>query len=89
MNFTPLARPYFSHIVARRSRWTTPGGAAQVQRRLMASLLKQGAKTRYGACYGFAHFRSYDDFGSHVPVIEYEDIRHEAGRMVAGEKDIL
>ena len=89
MNFTPLARPYFSHIVARRSRWTTPGAAEHVQGLLLASLFKQGAKTRYGARYGFAHFRSYDDFASHVPVIEYEDIRHEAGRMVAGEKDIL
>ena len=89
MNFTPLARPYFSHIVARRTRWSNPAGADAVQRDVLASLMLKGARTRYGARYGMPHMRTYEDFASRVPLIQYEDIRPEAQRMVDGDRDIL
>ena len=89
IDFTPIARLFFRHTHTSRARWAVPSGAESTQRRLLAALLDKGAKTRYGAKYGFAHFSCYEDFARRVPVIEYEDIRSEAERMVFGERDIL
>lgn len=89
IDFTPIARLFFRHTHTSRARWAVPSGAESTQRRLLAALLGKGAKTRYGAKYGFAHFSCYEDFARRVPVIEYEDIRSEAERMVFGERDIL
>lgn len=76
-------------MVARRTRWSNPSGAEAVQRDVLASLMLKGARTRYGARYGMPHMRTYEDFASRVPLIQYEDIRPEAQRMVDGDRDIL
>ncbi len=89
MDFTPLARPYFRHLLGRRARWSNPSGAEAVQRGVLGELLHRGASTRYGMRYGMGHMRTYEDFAARVPLTEYEDIRAEAERMVAGERDIL
>lgn len=89
MNFTPIARPYFHHLVVRRARWSNPTGVEIVQRKLLESLICKGAHTRYGARYGMPHMRSYEDFAARIPLIQYEDIRTEAQRMIAGDRNIL
>lgn len=60
-----------------------------MQRNILAGLMAKGAATRYGARYGLGHMRSYEDFAARVPLADYEDIRGEAERMVAGERNIL
>ena len=76
-------------MVARRARWSNPAGVEAVQRKLLDALMHKGARTRYGARYGMGHMRTYEDFASRVPLTEYEDIRQEAQRMVASDRDIL
>lgn len=76
-------------MVARRARWSNPAGVEAVQRKLLDALMRKGARTRYGARYGMGHMRTYEDFASRVPLTDYEDIRQEAQRMVAGDRDIL
>ena len=89
INFTPAARIYFRRLIAGRRRWCTPEGIEAVQRRVLAGLLSQGAKTQWGSRYGFAYMQGYEDFARRVPIIDYEDIRPDAERMVAGGRDIL
>lgn len=68
-------------------RWSADIEATQ--RRVLASLVRQGADTLWGTSHGFGSIRSYDDFRSRVPVTPYPDIRPLVMRMIAGERDIL
>lgn len=89
LDFTPLLRPYFAHIVAQRAKWSTPAGLESVQRALLQKLLHRAADTVQGLQYDYGKLRSYNDYASAVPVSEYEDIRPLVERMLAGEADIL
>lgn len=66
-----------------------------VQRSQLRSLLRMAAGTEVGRHYGFAEMAALPDreleqaYSAAVPVVEYEDIRAAAERMVRGEADVL
>lgn len=87
IDFTPIARPFFApRIKAARQMAVSP---QEMQERQLGRLLSCGRSTLVGQRYGLSAVRSYDDFRRSVPVVGYEDIRHDVMRMVNGEADIL
>ena len=64
-------------------------GQEKVQLRTLADLLHAARNTDIGKRLGFKDIHSYADFAKVVPVVEYEDIRSDVMRMVAGERDVL
>ena len=87
MNFTPVARPYFSYIDKRMR--CASADAEKSQKRLLADLLSHSRTTEIGRKAGFDTIKSYRDFTERLPIVTYEDIRHDVMRMVNGERDIL
>ena len=91
MNYTPLARLIFNPIARRTRKWTTDEEA--IQRSQLRKLLRMARSTEIGRRYGFGDFcdspDAYDRFAEQVPMVEYEDIRQDVMRMIAGEKDVL
>ncbi len=90
IDFTNIARMRYARR-ARQLREMSASTAATeaVQRRVLDFLLSQGRLTRYGAEHGFDAISGYDDFRRRVPIVQYEDIRPLAMRMVEGERDVL
>lgn len=89
LNPTPLFRPWFGRLVRQRQHSADPAGVRAVQSRVLAALLRRAASTEIGRRYDFAHIGDYSFYASTVPVNEYEDIRPDTLRMVAGERDVL
>ena len=89
LNFTPLVRPYFLGRAFRTEGWVNRAGQEKVQLRTLADLLHAARNTDIGKRLGFKDIHSYADFAKVVPVVEYEDIRSDVMRMVAGERDVL
>lgn len=89
LNFTNIARRMLAPTVRAASAWADPAGMERTQRRVLAQLLRRAARTAAGSRLGFSYLKSYENFAERVPLVEYEDIRPEVMRMVAGEKDIL
>lgn len=87
MDLTPLVRWKFVKQAERIDRWSAEG--EDIQRSLLRSLLHSARQTAIGKRYDFASIGGYDEFARRVPVVEYEDIRHDVMRMVNGERDVL
>ena len=87
LNFTPLARPFFSHRASIVKHDAVH--ARQAQEKTLAWLLKKAAKTAYGQRYGFDKITSPNKYRQRVPLVTYPDIREDVMRMVNGERDIL
>lgn len=88
MNITPLLRPYFNRRIVASRKWMCDS-PEQVQRHLLESLLRRAAHTAWGEAHGFEHVDGYESFRDTQPLVEYEDIRPFAMRMVEGERDVL
>lgn len=58
------------------------------QQEVLRRKIAQFAATEYGRRHGFATIRSYEDF-RRLPIIEYEDVRTEVERAMAGEWNAL
>ena len=56
---------------------------------LLMQMLEDNKDTEYGRKYGFADIHSVEEYQKKVPVIVYEDIKEEIGRMEQGERNIL
>lgn len=89
LNATPIARLIFRRAVAARQAWADIAGLEDIQRRLLRRLLDKAAHTAYGRRYGFGKLCRYEDYASAVPEIEYENIREDVNRMLAGEENVL
>lgn len=91
MNLTSAIRPGFERLARRTDSWAS--STEDVQRRVLASLLRRGASTAYGRAQGFGDIarspRQSERFAQTVPTVAYEDIRPLVMRMVRGEKDVL
>ncbi|MDE6867450.1 MAG: GH3 auxin-responsive promoter family protein [Muribaculaceae bacterium] len=91
MNFTPLARLFFTRISRRTDCWATDEPVIQTGQ--LISLLRRGADTEIGKRYGFREMAECDDpygeFRKRVPMVDYEDIRADVMRMIEGEEDVL
>ncbi len=63
--------------------------AAELQRRVLKSLIHRARHTEYGVMHHFDAIDSYADFAEQVPVNGYDDLKEQIDRMRHGEADIL
>ncbi len=89
LNLTPALRPFFMARVRASLLWADPDGMERTQKAVLRQLLRRAATTETGRRYGFTALDTYGKYASAVPVTEYEDIRGDVMRMIAGESDIL
>lgn len=93
IDFTGLVRRRFIRQARRMDSWA--GGARTLQLSQLRTLLKAAAHTEVGRARGFSALAALPDgelvqaYRQQVPLVEYEDIRHYADRMVQGERDVL
>ena len=87
MSITRLARPFFQHRLKAIARYATD--AEEIQRKVLARLLREAAQTAYGRDHGFGEIRSYEEFSHAVPVNTYEELKGFIDRMRHGERDVL
>ena len=84
---TQLSRPFFHHRQRQIARYADE--AEQIQREVLARLVKQAAGTVFGRNHDFAGIHSYEDFALRVPVGDYESHKEDIDRMRHGAPDIL
>lgn len=82
-----MARPFFLHRLKAIARYATD--AEEIQRKVLARLLREAAQTAYGRDHGFGEIRSYEEFSRTVPVNTYEELKGFIDRMRHGERDVL
>lgn len=82
-----MARPFFLHRLKAIARYATD--AEEIQRKVLARLLREAAQTAYGRDHGFGEIRSYEEFSRTVPVNTYEELKSFIDRMRHGERDVL
>jgi phenylacetate-coenzyme A ligase PaaK-like adenylate-forming protein len=63
--------------------------AVALQAKTFAYLVTKAENTSFGRTHGFADIKSYEDFKKHVPVYDYEDLRHYIDRIANGEENVL
>ena len=84
---TQLSRPFFLHRQRQIARYAAE--AEQIQREVLARLVRQAADTVFGRDHGFAGIQSYEDFAARVPVGDYETHKELIDRMRHGAPEIL
>ena len=87
MNLTPLVRTFFARRVAAIDSYADR--AEQLQRTVLARLVRSAARTAWGERHGYDRLRSYEDFAARVPLTDYEALKGDIDRMRHGERDIL
>lgn len=87
IDFTRFSRPYFEKVYS--DELHAGENPERGQRRLLASLVRSAAATRFGKEHSFGSIGSYEDFARQVPVADYAAIRPDVMRMVGGEADVL
>lgn len=94
IDFTGLVRGRFTRQAQRMDSWSDIRTAMAVQRSQLRSLLREAADTEAGRSHGFAAMagmpdKELDEAWAGLPVVEYDDIRPMAERMLRGERDVL
>ncbi len=87
MSLTALLRPLFLSRVRAIEKYTTE--AADIQRQVLARLLRRAENTEWGKTHQYADTPDYDAFRRNVPVNTYEELKGYIDRMRHGEKNIL
>lgn len=87
IDFTPIVRPYFRHFD--REMLDRAAHAEASQRKVLASLLKEGCRTRWGRDHSFTPSLSYEEWRERCPLVGYEDIRPLVMEMIAGTPSVL
>lgn len=60
----------------------------EVQAEVFASLLRGGARTKFGAETNISQGLTYDQFAKRIPLYDYESFKPYIERMLAGERDV-
>lgn len=82
-----LSKVFAWFVVKDIEKWKFNAVAAQ--EKILKQLVKEATATAFGADHQFSAIKNYEDFKSHVPIRDYEDLRPYIDRVVAGERDIL
>ncbi|MGB1246685.1 MAG: GH3 family domain-containing protein, partial [Flavobacteriaceae bacterium] len=61
----------------------------ETQKKVLASLVEQAEKTRFGRDHDFSEIKNHSDFVRRVPVRDYEELRPYIDPMVEGQADVL
>ena len=78
---------YFSHRQHSHDRYAEHGDT--IQKEQLDYLLHAARNTEIGKRYGFSDIKSYSDFASRIPVIDYEGIKPYVDRMLRGENNLI
>ena len=87
MRLTTLLRPAFRGRPKAIDRFATD--AEQIQRRVLARLLRRAARTEWGQRFDYAAISDYEAFAARVPLNTYEELKADIDRMRHGERDVL
>jgi hypothetical protein len=82
-----IARLYAKRQAKKVEYWTN--NAVDVQKRTMKKLVGKAAKTEFGKDHNFSSIKSYEDFKKHVPVQDYEGLKHYVEKVVNGKSNVL
>ena len=82
-----LAKPFAAFIAAETKRWAREPEVHQAK--IMEHLVDQARHTAFGKDHSFELIKDYETFKKHVPVRDYEELKPDIERVVAGEPDIL
>ena len=63
--------------------------APKDQKQIFSSLINKGKKTHYGKKYNFEFIKSYKDYSSKVPIVDYEDFFDQIKKILDGDKSII
>lgn len=61
----------------------------EVQKEWFERLILSGRKTVFGKKHNFDDINNYEEFKTHVPIQDYEDVKEWVEREVTGEEDVL
>jgi hypothetical protein len=82
-----LSKPFASYIAWRIKKWSTK--PVETQQKVFNALISEAKHTAFGKDHNFNNIKTHEDFITHVPVRDYEELKPYVERVVAGEKDIL
>lgn len=87
MSLTKLGRPIFKGRISAIEKYTN--GAEEIQRTVLARLLRAAENTEWGRLFGYAQMKGYEDYAQKVPVNTYEELKAYIDRMRQGEEHVL
>lgn len=61
----------------------------EVQRQLLQQIIDQNRDCEFGERYDFRSIRTIEEYQRRVPLHDYDDLRSDIDRMLAGEKNVL
>mgnify|MGYP003293845083 CR=1 FL=1 len=73
MSLTKLGRPIFKGRIGAIEKYDN--GAEEIQRAVLARLLRAAENTEWGRLFGYAQMKGYEDFAQKVPVNTYEELK--------------
>ena len=82
-----LGRPYAKLVAKSNKKWIKR--PIEAQNRIFQSLIKSARNTAFGKDHCFEKIKSYEDFKSSVPIVDYEKIKPYIERIQEGEEDVL
>lgn len=87
MDFTPYLRKYFTARARHALRLHSDVEAAQKD--VLSMLVRHGARTEYGREHGLTPTTSISDFRTHLPAVNYPQLKGWIMRALEGEKNVL
>jgi hypothetical protein len=81
------AKLFAKRIHAQTQKWANDPVATQ--EKVLASLLKTAAQTKFGKEHRFSSIKSHTDFAQNVPVRDYEGLKPYVDLVVDGKENIL
>ncbi len=87
MGLTSIIRPLFDRRLRAIDRYAVH--AEEIQRGVLANLLRKASPTEWGAEHGYGAMKSYEDFARSVPVSTYEELKGSIDRMRHGAENVL
>ena len=82
-----IIKPFASFIGRGIDKWKKT--AIADQDKWMHQLVETAKSTSFGKDHSFDQIKNYEDFKSHIPIVDYEDIKHYIERCTKGESDVL
>ncbi|TBN00197.1 GH3 auxin-responsive promoter family protein [Hyunsoonleella flava] len=82
-----LAIPFAKRVYKKTQKWAN--NPIETQEKVFQNLIKKASKTAFGKDHHFDEISSHSDFIKHVPIRDYEALKHYVERVVSGEENVL
>lgn len=82
-----LAKIFAKYIVNKEQKWIKH--PFETQDRILKELIVAAKNTTFGKDHHFDQINTYEDFKNHVPVNDYEGLKHYFDEVIAGKVDVL